>query len=720
MLPQLSAYQEAVQHPEQAFADSELRQALPDLDAFGLPKPRSGNMAVVFRLRGAGGDWAVRCFQRLMPGQGERYAAIAHHVRAQGLPYFVPFAYQAQGILVDGGWQPIVKMGWARGERLDRYLHRHLGDHAGLEELARNWLGMLRALEQARIAHGDLQHGNVLIDGGRLMLVDYDGMFVPALAGRPALELGHPNYQHPRRGRDDVGPWLDRFSGWLIYLSIAAFACRPELWQQQGAGDECLLFRREDLLDPNARIWHSIDALGRPGLTRLAQSVRDAAAGPPAQVPALPWDLSLTDVLAEAAPRRSATPPPVQRQRPGALASGPLPTWVAKARAFRPAEPPPFDDRLGSAAQWLLPAADPAPRPRIPPGSRDRLVAAFWLPGLAVSAWLAPSSHGVWAAVLAPWTAVILLLLHLRFRRRSEVRRSRHLADEAGRLRREGAAAQAALDAARQAREAATTELGRQAAGARQRREALADLAARRLDALRRACGLDAYGPRLAELRSAAAEAKARRLQALRREELRRILEGHRVMDDPLLDIRRGARLQLLRAGVLSAYDLQSVGDRLVVDRHGLRHYVDAIGPERAERIASWHRAVSRAARAQLPSWLPPQLAAELDLDLRRAVRDLRRRRHEAVRRFVTGARAMAREASRGAAAARAEEEGLRRPLEAEADRLLSVMQAMQATLRQVRWHEARIAAERERLRDIRFGLFLRDLLRGGRPRTGP
>jgi hypothetical protein len=30
-------------------------------------------------------------------------------------------------------------------------------------------------------------------------LVDYDGMWVPGLADRPAGEVGHPAYQHPQR-----------------------------------------------------------------------------------------------------------------------------------------------------------------------------------------------------------------------------------------------------------------------------------------------------------------------------------------------------------------------------------------------------------------------------------------------------------------------------------------------------------------------------------------
>ena len=38
--------------------------------------------------------------------------------------------------------------------------------------------------------------------------MDYDTLYVPALAGRESPELGHRNYQHPDRTRKDFGPML--------------------------------------------------------------------------------------------------------------------------------------------------------------------------------------------------------------------------------------------------------------------------------------------------------------------------------------------------------------------------------------------------------------------------------------------------------------------------------------------------------------------------------
>jgi len=77
------------------------------------------------------------------------------------------------------------------------YVERNLGNSTLLFALASRWLEMIKVLNKFSIAHGDLQHGNVLVVNGDLKLVDYDGMFVPTLAGKISSEIGHRNYQHP-------------------------------------------------------------------------------------------------------------------------------------------------------------------------------------------------------------------------------------------------------------------------------------------------------------------------------------------------------------------------------------------------------------------------------------------------------------------------------------------------------------------------------------------
>ena len=44
-------------------------------------------------------------------------------------------------------------------------------------------------------AHGDLKPDNILVQAdGSLTLVDYDGMYVPAMQGQKSRELGSPDF----------------------------------------------------------------------------------------------------------------------------------------------------------------------------------------------------------------------------------------------------------------------------------------------------------------------------------------------------------------------------------------------------------------------------------------------------------------------------------------------------------------------------------------------
>jgi hypothetical protein len=117
-------------------------------------------------------------------------------------------------------------------------------------------------LEAAGLAHGDWQHDNLLIDadGSQVTLVDYDGMFVPEFGNQQAPELGHPNYQHPKRTTVQFAPGLDRFSCAVLQTALLALAAEPSLWNKYGA-DEAILFRRDDFLNPaNSRLFVEVTA----------------------------------------------------------------------------------------------------------------------------------------------------------------------------------------------------------------------------------------------------------------------------------------------------------------------------------------------------------------------------------------------------------------------------------------------------------------------------
>lgn len=245
-------FNEAIQNPMLAFTDGELQTGRPDLTPLGLPRPITGGFASVYRLQCGQANWAVKCFLRQFDDQQDRYTAIGARLDQVRLPYTVGFSFLNRGIRVSSAWYPILKMEWVQGEPLNSYIQNHLGHPQTLRTLAARWVQMITQLQQASIAHGDLQHGNVFVINGDLRLIDYDGMYVPALAGQGSHEVGHRNYQHPLRTQDDFGPYLDNFSAWAIYVSLIALTVDPGLWDQFGGGDESLLFRREDFQRPES------------------------------------------------------------------------------------------------------------------------------------------------------------------------------------------------------------------------------------------------------------------------------------------------------------------------------------------------------------------------------------------------------------------------------------------------------------------------------------
>src|SRR2546430_4326101 len=128
-------------------------------------------------------------------------------------------------------------------------------------------------LFRSQVAHGDLQHGNILVRGGSIQLVDYDGMWVPAWKGRHATEIGHRAYQHPERSEQDYGQEIDRFSALVIYLSLAALERDATLWERFHTGDN-LIFVREDFHQlGRSAIWQQLRRIGSGQIDQLAAAV---------------------------------------------------------------------------------------------------------------------------------------------------------------------------------------------------------------------------------------------------------------------------------------------------------------------------------------------------------------------------------------------------------------------------------------------------------------
>lgn len=279
-----------------AFKDKSLRTAEVEKDSNQLPRARSGAFAVVYRaFLPDGSSRAVRLFLKDGDDRQERYQAVYDHLSRQSLPCLVSFDYAADSFrAADGQWYPMMTMDWVKGETLYDWLqHRATaGDQKAIRSVTEQWQRTIQDLNRAQIAHGDLQHGNIMITAsGDVKLVDYDGMCVPKLVGRRNLEIGVEPYQHPdRNGDTKLTLSLDNFSSVFIYVGLRALAAEPRLWDEFVVRPEYdkMLFRKEDFDDPkNSPLFQRLRRSPDADVQRLASSLHELSRVRIDQVPFL-------------------------------------------------------------------------------------------------------------------------------------------------------------------------------------------------------------------------------------------------------------------------------------------------------------------------------------------------------------------------------------------------------------------------------------------------
>jgi len=292
--PESQDFNEVVQNPSICFSDPDLVGGAVAVNQLGLPVPHSGSFADVYQLKSADGkSWAVKCFTRRVSGLAERYRLLDEHLKRSRLPFMIAFQFLEQGIRLRGQWFPIVKMEWVDGVSLNEFVRTSADKPAILQALLQIWVKMARGLREASIAHGDLQHGNVLLIPGStpgslaVRLIDYDGIWVPSMGQLASNEAGHPAYQHPLRTRMTTGSSdLDRYPHLVIACALRSLIVGGSaLWKEFDDGDN-LLFRRTDLSFPGASaLVKRIVELGDRSASILASQIALVGSDPLDQTP---------------------------------------------------------------------------------------------------------------------------------------------------------------------------------------------------------------------------------------------------------------------------------------------------------------------------------------------------------------------------------------------------------------------------------------------------
>jgi len=436
--PSAEDYILAVQQPKRAFTRPDLaRSSFAVHPLLQVPVPASGTTAVVFKATVEGRPQALRFFTREDASTRQRYTALNTWFTERGLRGDVAgCTWIDDAILVGGRRWPMVQMEWVEGSPLDQHVADlvEADDRPALGALAGRWRDLVRRAQSARFAHGDLQHGNVLVQSdGRLRLVDFDSSWIAPFAGTtPPSEVGHRNYQPANRV---WGPWMDTFPGLVIYLSLLALARDPGQWFRFNDGEN-LLFRHDDYAPPHRTdAWGQVAQLHDPQVDRLAERLRACctpgwtATGDLESLldaPA-PWWTRTTVATPVPAPRPSPVPrpSPTPRATPGPTPPRPSPVPGAPAPTMS-----------GNwTQQWSATAARTTapPTPVDPPKRGPRrwygvgtvvyavlgfLLAAGLMSGVLASAGVRPSDRGA-GTVLAGMAAVtlVVILRHLWSRR---------------------------------------------------------------------------------------------------------------------------------------------------------------------------------------------------------------------------------------------------------------------------------------------------------------
>ncbi len=259
--PLISEYVSAILSAEDNF--DQLNYLQPVLNEDGTPVMTSGNFAVVFKMKDSrnGRFHAVKCFIKEQEGRAEAYKLIAEELNKASISYCTSYftwnrkltsiQFFEKELFVDTGQTdetefPVLLMDWENGSTLDRYLREHLDNRFDREMLAREFSSLMQWLLPQPFAHGDLKPDNILVrDDGSMVLVDYDGMYVPAMKGQKARELGSPDYRHPFRTEKDFDEHIDDFPAVSILLSLVAIAYNPEWFYRYGSTDRLLLGEKD-------------------------------------------------------------------------------------------------------------------------------------------------------------------------------------------------------------------------------------------------------------------------------------------------------------------------------------------------------------------------------------------------------------------------------------------------------------------------------------------
>ena len=245
----------------------------------------SGSFAVVFKAIENNKEIAIRCFIGTDNDYVERYRKITSYLKPINENWKTDIEFLENEITVNGRLFPVIKMDWVEGKLFDNYLNANIQNNKILQELQNEVLKVSKSLENYKIAHGDIQCGNIIIKelNGKpqIKLIDYDGMFIPAFKGHNQIESGRSEFQHPDRRQFEFNEKIDRFSFWILLCALEALKFDKTLWKETMQGGfntlDNLLFVGNDFLNPNhSKLFNRLKNLNQPSVNFYIDKIKSA------------------------------------------------------------------------------------------------------------------------------------------------------------------------------------------------------------------------------------------------------------------------------------------------------------------------------------------------------------------------------------------------------------------------------------------------------------
>ena len=277
--PLISEYVRAIQDASNNL--DKLAHLVPVLDDHGEPYRSSGAFAVVFKMKNeqTGKCYALKCFTEEQEGRAEAYRQIADELEFVDSSYITSVKYLDKEIFVDSSCEkdefPVLLMDWIDGETMETYIAENYQNGYAMAMLCYRFCKMAAWLRSQPFAHGDIKPDNIMVrPDGNLTLVDYDGMFVPAMKGQKSPTIGTKDFSHPLRTVDDFDETIDDFALASIALSLKAISLKPSLLDEYGAADRLLFSVNDYNKLCKINLWKKLSKIKNMEIKKLQTCLR--------------------------------------------------------------------------------------------------------------------------------------------------------------------------------------------------------------------------------------------------------------------------------------------------------------------------------------------------------------------------------------------------------------------------------------------------------------